>query len=114
MPSPNKADGLPPKAPDLSETAEALARGRELVKQAQRSAEKADQQIEEAQATIQQSDRLRSVSVHGGGGNSARAGGRVHASNRSDSRARPTTTHLGLEMGAYVSADEAVKLPDLA
>src|SRR3954454_21635088 len=42
------------------------------------------------------------------------AADRVHASNRSDSRARPTTTHLGLEMGAYVSADEAVKLPDLA
>src|SRR3954466_94426 len=39
---------------------------------------------------------------------------RVHASNRSDSRARPITTRLGLEMGAYVSADEALKLPDLA
>src|SRR4051812_18235950 len=38
---------------------------------------------------------------------------RVHASNRSDSRARPITTRLGLEMGAYVSADEALKLPDL-
>ena len=39
---------------------------------------------------------------------------RVHASNRSDSRARPTTTHLGLEMGAYISADKALKLPNLA
>ena len=39
---------------------------------------------------------------------------RVHASNRSDSRARPTTTRLGLETGAYLSADEALKLPDLA
>src|SRR3954471_5793814 len=39
---------------------------------------------------------------------------RVHASNRSDSRARPTTARLGLETGAYLSADEALKLPDLA
>src|SRR3954451_8829506 len=29
---------------------------------------------------------------------------RVHASTRSDSRARPITTHLGLETGAYLSA----------
>src|SRR3954453_21055028 len=40
--------------------------------------------------------------------------GRVHASNRSDSRARLTTTRLGSETGAYLSADESLKLPDLA
>src|SRR3954469_22942384 len=39
---------------------------------------------------------------------------RVHASNRSDSGARPTTTRPGLEMGTYLSADEALKLPDFA
>ncbi|MGE3944908.1 MAG: TauD/TfdA dioxygenase family protein [Alphaproteobacteria bacterium] len=39
---------------------------------------------------------------------------RVHVSNRSDSRARPTTTGLGFEMGAYVSVDEALKLLNLA
>ena len=40
--------------------------------------------------------------------------GRVHASNRFDSRARPTTTRLGLEMGASLSADEALKLLNIA
>jgi hypothetical protein len=35
---------------------------------------------------------------------------RVHTSNRSDSGARPTTTRLGLGIGAYLSADEALKL----
>ena len=39
---------------------------------------------------------------------------RVHASNRSDSRARSTTTRLGLETGACLSADGALKLPNLA
>ena len=39
---------------------------------------------------------------------------RVHASNRSDRRTRPTITRLGLEAGAYLSADEALKLLDLA
>src|SRR3954463_15685936 len=39
---------------------------------------------------------------------------RVHASNRSDSWVRPTITRLGLEMGAYLSADKALKLLDLA
>src|SRR5437868_4029088 len=37
-------------------------------------------------------------------------GNRVHASNRSDGRARPTTARLNLEMGAYLSADDALKL----
>ena len=46
--------------------------------------------------------------------NPVRVVDRVHASNRSDSRARPTTTRLGLETGAYLSVDEALKLPDLA
>src|SRR5438270_1836524 len=40
--------------------------------------------------------------------------GRVHASNCSDSEARPTTTRVDLETGAYVSADEASQLLDLA
>ena len=35
---------------------------------------------------------------------------RVHALNRSDSGACPTTTRLGLETGAYLSADETLKL----
>src|SRR3954467_6187668 len=39
---------------------------------------------------------------------------RAHASNRSDSRARPTTTRFGLEMGVCVSADEALRLSNLA
>jgi hypothetical protein len=39
---------------------------------------------------------------------------RVHASNRSDSRARLTTTCVGLETGAYLSANEALKLLNLA
>src|SRR5215212_9462081 len=45
-----------------------------------------------------------------------RTGGlpRVHASNRSDSRARLIITRLSLETGAYLSADEALKLLDLA
>src|SRR3954447_18999786 len=42
------------------------------------------------------------------------AQGRVHASNRSDSEARLTTTRPGLETGAFLSADEALKLPDFA
>src|SRR6476620_8762758 len=37
---------------------------------------------------------------------------RVHASTRSESRTRPTTTRLGSETGAYVSTDEALKLLD--
>ena len=40
--------------------------------------------------------------------------GVVTASNRSDSGARPTTTRFGLETGAFLSADEALKLPDFA
>src|SRR3954452_17619001 len=40
----------------------------------------------------------------------SRRDNRVHASNRSDSRARPTITRLGLEMGVCVSADEALRL----
>jgi hypothetical protein len=40
--------------------------------------------------------------------------GRVHASNRSDGEAGPTTTRFGLETGAFLNADEALKLPDLA
>jgi hypothetical protein len=39
---------------------------------------------------------------------------RVHASNRSDSKARPTNTRLGLETGAYLSADEALELLNFA
>src|SRR4051812_7996236 len=35
---------------------------------------------------------------------------RVHASNRCDSEDRPTTTRLGLDTGAFLSADEALKL----
>src|SRR3954469_14713150 len=41
-------------------------------------------------------------------------GARVHASDRSGSRARPTTTRLCPEPGAYLSADEALKLLNLA
>ena len=54
---PDKANDPLPKAPDLSETAEAIARGRELVKQAQRLREAADRQIEGVQATLEQADR---------------------------------------------------------
>jgi hypothetical protein len=49
---PDKANEPLPKAPELSETAQAIARGRELVKEAQRLREQADRQIEEVQATI--------------------------------------------------------------
>ena len=54
---PDKANGPLPKAPDLSETAEALVRGRELVKEAQRLREEAGRQIEGVQATLEQADR---------------------------------------------------------
>ena len=54
---PDRADDPLPKAPNLSETAEAIARGRELVKQAQRLREQADRQIEEVQTTIERADR---------------------------------------------------------
>src|SRR3954470_4040532 len=37
---------------------------------------------------------------------------RVHASSRSGSGARPTTTRLGLETGIFLSANKALKLPD--
>ena len=39
---------------------------------------------------------------------------RVHASNRPDSEARPTTTRLDLETNTFLSADEALKLPNFA
>jgi hypothetical protein len=55
---PDKAKGVVPEAPELSETAQVIARGRELVKQVQRSAEALDRQVEQAQATIEQSDRI--------------------------------------------------------
>jgi hypothetical protein len=35
-------------------------------------------------------------------------------STRSDSRARPTITYLGLETGAFLSVDEALQLPGRA
>ena len=54
---PDRANKPLPKAPDLSETAEAIARGRELVKEAQRLRDKADRQIEGVQATLEQADR---------------------------------------------------------
>ena len=54
---PDKANDPLPKAPDLSEAAQAIARGRVLVKEAQRLREEADQQIEGVQSTIEQADR---------------------------------------------------------
>ena len=54
---PDRANKPLPKAPDLSETAEAIARGRELVKEAQRLRDEADRQIEGVQATLEQADR---------------------------------------------------------
>jgi len=55
---PDKAKGVVPEAPELSETAQAIARGRELVKQVQQSAEALERQVERAQATIERSDRI--------------------------------------------------------
>ena len=49
---PDKANDLLPKAPDLSETAQAIARGRELVKQAQRLRDEVDRQIEGVQPPL--------------------------------------------------------------